>query len=167
MKSTMPVQAVRWVLLAGALTNPWAHATEPVTSAERGTQAAISQGAARSNEKPGWSGANGGARNAPPATAHSNPHLTPLRGQGPLSGTHLFVAKPAAGSTAHRNLLRKTSATTLSANANRPSGIFGTTGRSTANLKPASGNGVVGGPRATGGGTTKTGINGSSFHHRS
>jgi hypothetical protein len=199
MKKTIPVQAAWWVLLVGALTSPWAHATEPVTWAERSPQAAsentlgqIPAGAARSNQKPASSRASSGTGNSPQATAPANAPAAPVRSQRLLSGTHAFPAKPTAGPNAREYLLPKpqtarlahrsnaaagTSATTLSANVNRPSGVFGATGRSSASLKPASGNGVVGGPHVPGGGfiggpsnnrtVIKASIDGSAFHRRS
>jgi hypothetical protein len=141
MKNAILVQVVCYALLVGCLTSPWAHATEPLTTGERG--------------------------------------------QRLLSGTHAFPAKPAAAPHARGYLLPKpqiarlvhrpgapavtprgTSAALLSANAKRPSGVFGTAGRSTASLKPASGNGVVGGP-SNSRTVIKARIDGSAFHRRS
>jgi hypothetical protein len=173
MKNTRLLQVARFALLAGCLMSPWAQAAEPATSGERGTQAGESV-----------------ARQVPAEPA-------PLHGQRPVPGTHVLRPKPPVGATARSYLLGKPqparlvrrapsavpgsprmSAATPSTNASRPaSGVYGTSSRSSASLKPSGGNGVVGGPHAPGGGmiggpgnsrrVIKASIDGAAFHHRS
>jgi hypothetical protein len=195
MRGAISVRLAWCALLVGCQMSPWAHGGEPLISGEPGAPATettlkqVPSGAARSNERPGSSRVNGVAGISPTGTAHPAVHsATPLSARS-LSNAHVYPAKPGAASTAraylpHRPGLnvpvrrRGMSATTLSANANRPSsGVLGTVGRSMASLKPSAGNGVVGGRQVLRSGmiggpansrsVIKAGIDGSAFHHRS
>jgi hypothetical protein len=192
-------------LLVGCLITQRAHSAEPVTSSQPGPPAASETtpkqtpaGAALSSEKPQSTHATGVAANAaPPEMVHPGVHAPAVRDKRPFSGTPGYSARPAGVPTARTYALhtpgetgvarrpgaaaataRGMGATTLAANANRPSsGVFGATGRSIASLKSSAGNGVVGGPHvaragmiggpANGRSVSKAGIDGSAFHHRS
>jgi hypothetical protein len=170
----MSARLVWSALLVGCLMSAWAHATEPVTSDQRGPQRAmqstqIPAGVAPSSDKPGSSRATGAPGDSLGTARPSARDISPVRGWRQAAGTRTLSAKPAVGSAyrsrrpdAARLLRRPVAAavTTPATNAARlsaigirtSSGVFGATGRSSVGKPAAGGSGAVGGPRIPGGG---------------
>jgi hypothetical protein len=187
------LQATRLALLAACLLSPWAQATEPQTEPGQ----APAEAAPSRTKDPSSSDSKAGGVGAQPATTQHNQRPLPLHSRQPLPGTHVLGPHPTVPATArgylpHRpqpaQLVRRAPTTTsnprvisaaaLTPNPSRPaSGVYGTSSRSSASLKPSGGNGVIGGPHVPGNGmiggpgnsrnVIKASIDGAAFHHRS
>jgi hypothetical protein len=162
-------------LLVSCLVSPWAAGSEPVSSGEQVTAAAV-----RTNDRPGSGRANAVRGIAPRAMGHQTAQRNPPRTQRAVSGSHAFSANPAASSPASGNAWRRSGVTQLArrpgpAAAALPRRMTATT--LAVNVKrPVTGNGVLGGPHASAGGMIggpagnrngiKAGIDGTAFRHR-